>query len=176
MEAARRPASWAQPPPRPFAADVAELQPTKSRQKRSSPRDLAPRIHTRSPPWVYYRVLLLPIVRDRTSPEKFPIGTCGREVIMLYLSQFNQRSTMPMLRTYAQPINDTVMLKIPREYASYSFQVILVPCNVTPRPDPTEDIHIFDSLHTDWGGTGSATEIAAAIRSSRHTDRHRVSW
>ena len=169
--------SWAQSPPRPFAADVAELQPTKSRRNEVR-LGILPLEFTLGvpPPWVYYRVLLLPIVRDRTSPEKFPIGTCGREVIMLYLTQFNQRSTMPMLRTYAQPINDTVMVKIPREYASYSFQVILVPCNVTPRPDPTEDIHIFDSLHTDWGGTGSATEIAAAIRSSRHTDRHSVPW
>ena len=83
---------------------------------------------------------------------------------------------MPMLRTYAQPVNDMVMVKIPREYASYSFQVILVPCNATPRSGHTEDIHIFDSLHTDWGGTGSATEIADSIRSSRHIDRHSVTW
>ena len=155
---------------------LAELQPTKSRQKRSSLRDLAPRIHTRSPPLGLLSGLVVANCPRLYLAEKFPIGTCGREVIMLYLTQFNQRSTMPMLRTYAQPINDTVMVKIPREYASYSFQVILVPCNVTPRPAPTEDIHIFDSLHTDWGGTGSATEIAAAIRSSRHTDRHSVSW
>ena len=177
MQAAQRPASWAQPPPRPFAADVLPNCGRRNSGKTEVRFGILPLEFTLgAPPWVYYRVLLLPIVRDRTSPEKFPIGTCGREVIMLYFTQFNQRSTMPMLRTYAQPINDTVMVKIPREYASYSFQVILVPCNVTPRPDPTEDIHIFDSLHTDWGGTGSATEIAAAIRSSRHTDRHSVSW
>ena len=83
---------------------------------------------------------------------------------------------MPMLRTYADPVNDTVTVKIPKEYATYSFQVILVPCNVNPRPSASADIHVFDSLHTDWGGAGSAEEIAASIRDSRHTDRQNVSW
>ena len=83
---------------------------------------------------------------------------------------------MPLLRTYAEPVNDTVMVKIPKEYASFSFQVILVPCNVTPRPNATADVHVFDSLHTDWGGSGSAAEIADSIRSARHTDRKSASW
>ena len=75
-----------------------------------------------------------------------------------------------MLRTYAEPINDMVMVKIPKEYASYSFQVILVPYNATPRPSAAADIHIFDSLHTDWGGTGSAEDIAASIRNARQSN------
>jgi hypothetical protein len=78
---------------------------------------------------------------------------------------------MPMLRTYAEPIEDMVTVKIPREYMSYSFQVILVPCNVKPAANSAADIHIFDSLHSDWGGNGSADDIAASIRDARHTER-----
>ena len=59
---------------------------------------------------------------------------------------------MPTLRTFAKPIDDTVMVKIPKEYASYSFQVILVPCRMPHARSGTADIHIFDGLHSDWGG------------------------
>ena len=78
---------------------------------------------------------------------------------------------MPPIETITRPYRNRISVSVPKEYSAYSFQVILVPCNVTPRPSAAADIHIFDSLHTDWGGAGSAEEIAASIRDSRHTDR-----
>lgn len=83
---------------------------------------------------------------------------------------------MPTLRTYARPIDDTVMVKIPKEYASYSFQVILVPCRTPPSTTKATDIHIFDTLHSDWGGEGSADEIAESIRCARTVDRSAPTW
>lgn len=59
---------------------------------------------------------------------------------------------MPMIRTYAEPVEDTVTVKIPR------------------------DIHLFDSLHVDWGGDGSAEEIASSIRASRQVNRPTPDW
>ena len=38
------------------------------------------------------------------------------------------------------------------------------------------DIHIFDTLHSDWGGEGSADEIAESIRSTRSVDRSAPTW
>ena len=83
---------------------------------------------------------------------------------------------MPMLRTYAKPVEDTVTVKVPREYAACSFQVILVPCNTEPKPEVANDIHIFDKLHSDWGGTGGIDEISASLRASRHTNRTSPVW
>lgn len=83
---------------------------------------------------------------------------------------------MPTLRTYAQPINDTVMVKIPKEYASYSFQVILVPYKAQLKHRRPVDIHVFDRLHSDWGGSGSADEIAESIRASRNVERQSATW
>jgi hypothetical protein len=34
---------------------------------------------------------------------------------------------MPTIRTFAEPVNDTLTVQIPREYRSYSFEVVLVP-------------------------------------------------
>ena len=34
---------------------------------------------------------------------------------------------MPAIRTFAEPVNDTLTVQIPREYRSYSFEVVLVP-------------------------------------------------
>ena len=34
---------------------------------------------------------------------------------------------MPAIRTFARPVNDIVTLSIPREYRSYSFEIMLVP-------------------------------------------------
>lgn len=34
---------------------------------------------------------------------------------------------MPTITTYAKPINDYLTLRIPEEYRSYSFQVVLIP-------------------------------------------------
>ncbi len=85
-------------------------------------------------------------------------------------------NVMPLLRTYAEPVEDTVTVRIPKEYTSYSFQVILVPCNERPSAKPSNDIHIFDSLHSDWGGSGNADEIAAALRRSRNVDRVAPTW
>ncbi len=83
---------------------------------------------------------------------------------------------MPMLRTYASPVDNRVTVTIPKEYADYSFQVILVPCNATPVRAVASDIHVFDSLHADWGGEGSATEIADELRAARRTDRLAAAW
>ena len=83
---------------------------------------------------------------------------------------------MPALRTYARPVDDMVMVKIPKEYAAYSFQVILVPCSVKPECTPSPDIHVFDALHSDWGGEGSADAIAESIRASRRVERLTATW
>ena len=83
---------------------------------------------------------------------------------------------MPTLRTFAEPIDDTVMVKIPKEYASYSFQVILVPYKAMLKRKQPADIHIFDSLHSDWGGDRGIDEIAGDIRASRHIERQPVEW
>ncbi len=50
------------------------------------------------------------------------------------------------------------------------------PINATSHPNAAAGIHIFDSLHTDWGGAGSASEIADSIRSARHTNRQSELW
>lgn len=34
---------------------------------------------------------------------------------------------MPTIRTFAEPVNDTLTVHIPREYSSYSFEVVLFP-------------------------------------------------
>ena len=34
---------------------------------------------------------------------------------------------MPAIRTFAKPVNDMLTLRIPREYRSYSFEIMLVP-------------------------------------------------
>ena len=34
---------------------------------------------------------------------------------------------MPTIRTFATPVNDCVTVRMPREYSSYSFEVLLVP-------------------------------------------------
>jgi len=34
---------------------------------------------------------------------------------------------MPSIRTYARPVSNRVMIDIPREYASYSFEILLMP-------------------------------------------------
>ncbi len=34
---------------------------------------------------------------------------------------------MPTIRTFAEPVNDVLTVRIPREYSSYSFEVVLVP-------------------------------------------------
>ena len=34
---------------------------------------------------------------------------------------------MPTITTYAKPVNDFLTLRIPEEYRSYSFQVVLIP-------------------------------------------------
>ena len=34
---------------------------------------------------------------------------------------------MPAIRTFVEPVNDTLTVQIPREYRSYSFEVVLVP-------------------------------------------------
>ena len=117
----------------------------------------------------------IPPRNDRNIIAKLP-RLRGCKTICYNYTVSKEKHIMPLLRTYAEPVNDTVMVKIPKEYASYSFQVILVPCNVTPRSNAAADIHIFDSLHTDWGGTGSASEIADSIRSARHTNRQSELW
>ena len=48
----------------------------------------------------------------------------------------------------------------------YSLQVILVPCNAKPKHETANNIHVFDALHSDWGGPGSVDEIAASLRES----------
>ena len=43
---------------------------------------------------------------------------------------------MPTIRTFAEPVNDTLTVRIPREYRSYSFEVVLVPFDKEKRkPD-----------------------------------------
>ena len=83
---------------------------------------------------------------------------------------------MPTLRTYAEPVNDTVMIKIPKEYASYAFQVILVPYKAAAKREIPTDIHMFDCLHSDWGGEGGAVEIAESIRNARRVSRQSTPW
>ena len=39
-----------------------------------------------------------------------------------------------------------------------------------------EDVHIFDRLHTDWGGDADAVELAASLRSGRATSRTVGAW
>jgi hypothetical protein len=34
---------------------------------------------------------------------------------------------MPAIRTFAKPVNDSVTVHIPKEYRSYSFEIVLVP-------------------------------------------------
>ena len=34
---------------------------------------------------------------------------------------------MPAIRTFAEPVNDMLTVRIPKEYSSYSFEVVLVP-------------------------------------------------
>ncbi len=34
---------------------------------------------------------------------------------------------MPAIRTFAEPVDDVLTVRIPREYSSYSFEVVLVP-------------------------------------------------
>ena len=34
---------------------------------------------------------------------------------------------MPLIETIARPVRNRISIKVPREYASYSFQVLLVP-------------------------------------------------
>ena len=36
-------------------------------------------------------------------------------------------SIMPSIRTYARPVSNQVTIDIPREYASYSFEILLMP-------------------------------------------------
>ena len=37
------------------------------------------------------------------------------------------RKNMPAIRTFARPVDDRVTVSVPREYCSYSFEVLLVP-------------------------------------------------
>ncbi len=34
---------------------------------------------------------------------------------------------MPAIRTFVKPVNDSVTVHIPKEYRSYSFEIVLVP-------------------------------------------------
>ncbi|MDO5318093.1 MAG: hypothetical protein Q4G65_05650 [bacterium] len=39
-----------------------------------------------------------------------------------------------------------------------------------------EDIHVFDGLHTDWGGNADAVEIASSLRGDRSSSRTVGTW
>ena len=39
-----------------------------------------------------------------------------------------------------------------------------------------EDIHVFDGLHTDWGGDADAVEIASSLRGDRSSSRTVGTW
>ena len=43
---------------------------------------------------------------------------------------------MPTIRTFADPVDDMLTVRIPREYKSYSFEVVLVPFVKESRKKP----------------------------------------
>ena len=43
---------------------------------------------------------------------------------------------MPAIRTFAEPVDDMLTVRIPREYKSYSFEVVLVPFVKETRKKP----------------------------------------
>ena len=47
---------------------------------------------------------------------------------------------MPSIRTFADPVEDCVTVRIPKEYRMYSFEVVLVPFQ---RKEPEEDFLDF---------------------------------
>ena len=54
---------------------------------------------------------------------------------------------------------------------------LLVSTPVLRRADSEhEDIHIFDELHTDWGGDADVDELASSLRNSSTASRTVETW
>ena len=49
-----------------------------------------------------------------------------------------------------------------------AFAMFLVASPSATKDAKVNDIHIFDSLHTDWGGAADAHEVAEFIRQARN--------
>ena len=74
--------------------------------------------------------------------------------------------------TPSAPISDMAALK--KQLTAYAMFLVTSP---SPTKDAkVNDIHIFDSLHTDWGGVADAHEVAESIRQARTNDRKIETW
>ena len=58
-----------------------------------------------------------------------------------------------------------------------AFARILVSASVLRKEDSRHDaIHVFDGLHSDWGGDADAVEIASSLRGDRSSSRTVGTW
>ena len=82
----------------------------------------------------------------------------------------------------------TVMVDVPQAAYSYCDQDVLrrqlsafarflvaspTLCNKDTTP---EDVHIFDGLHSNWGGDEDVVKLASSLRSSRSASRTVGVW
>ena len=82
----------------------------------------------------------------------------------------------------------TVTIDVPQEAGLFfdqealrrqlsAFARILVSAPAVRKEDSQhEDIHVFDGLHTDWGGDANAVEIASSLRRDRSSSRTVGTW
>ena len=82
----------------------------------------------------------------------------------------------------------TVTIDVPQEAGLFfdqealrqqlsAFARILVSVPVFRKEDSRhDDIHVFDGLHSDWGGDADAVEIAASLRGGRSSSRTVGTW
>ena len=59
-----------------------------------------------------------------------------------------------------------------------AFARILVSAPVFRKEDSRhdDDIHVFEGLHSDWGGDADAVEIASSLRGDRSSSRTVGTW
>ena len=82
----------------------------------------------------------------------------------------------------------TVTIDVPQEAGLFfdqealrqqlsAFARILVSVPVFRKEDSRhDDIHVFDGLHSDWGGDADAVEIASSLRGGRSSSRTVGTW
>ena len=82
---------------------------------------------------------IIPVSCESRGDAKGPLTTSKRDKERV-TTRTEGEWNMPSIRTFADPVEDCVTVRIPKEYRMYSFEVVLVPFQ---RKEPEEDFLDF---------------------------------
>ena len=77
---------------------------------------------------------------------------------------------MPAIRTFARPVNDMLTLSIPREYRSYSFEIMLVPVREQDEALPAWAGLCESTMTRNIDGPHDMTSIRESVKAVERVD------